>query len=155
LFLCTSLKISIKSSIVSGLYEIEDGAAAVLLADAKRLGLVSGNIDRSVWNRSLSRDGLNSSMWLYAYESTLKKTNGMSIESHVTNHQYFGPLFSKKIEFYRSGALHLNKNALLRRLRFANLRRRIQEARLSEDLGTDVIDFDDLFEEDVVEDAEY
>jgi hypothetical protein len=102
---------------VSGMFGTEDGAAAILISDASRLGLIRGKIDRSLWNRSLSADGLRSPMWLHTYESALKGLNGTTSVAHVTGDPYFGPIFGSQVEFYRSGSSHLSVNALLRRLR--------------------------------------
>jgi hypothetical protein len=153
LFLCISLRIPLKSNILAGLFDIQDGAIAVLLSDASQKGLVSGKIDQRGWNRSLTADGLDSSMWLYSYESTLKQLNGVTSEKHVTNHQYFGPIFAKKIEFYRSGSAHLNKVAHLSQLRMEHLRRRIQEKLVGEDLAEDLIDFGE-YDDDELADEE-
>jgi Reverse transcriptase (RNA-dependent DNA polymerase) len=155
MFLCISTRIPIKSAALSGLFGIEDGAAAVLVSDAKRLGLISGKIDQSIWNRSLTADGLDSVMWLYSYESTLKKLNGSSNDAHVVQHPYFSLMYSKGIEFYRSGAFHLNKDTLLQRLRHENSRRRFLGARIEHDLGENLSDFDmtepdELDEEDEI-----
>jgi hypothetical protein len=87
LFLCIALKVSVKAATLAELFSVEDGAAAILVSDAGRAGLITGKIDQSTWNRSLTADGLNSSMWLYAYESTLKKLNGVASEAHVTGHR--------------------------------------------------------------------
>jgi hypothetical protein len=57
---------------------------------------------------------------------------------------YFGPMFAKRVEFYRSGSFHLNANALLRHLRAERIRRTIQQAAVEENLAEGVDDFDDL-----------
>jgi hypothetical protein len=92
-------------------------------------------------------------MWLYAYESALKGLNGVGLDSHVTSDDYFGPLLAFKIEFYRSGSFHMNRNALLARLRLERLRRKLQQAAVEQDLADDFVDFDETeSDEDTVTD---
>jgi hypothetical protein len=144
LFLCICLKARIRASVLSGMFDIEDGAAAILISDASRLGLIRGTIGRSLWNRSLTFDGLRSSMWLYAYEGALKGLSGTASVGHVTGDPYFRLMFAKRVEFYRSGSFHLNANALLRHLRTERIRRSIQQAAVEDNLAEFVDDFDDL-----------
>lgn len=142
LFLCISLKAVIRAAAVSELFDVEDSAIAILISDAKRLGLIQGSIDQSLWDRNLTADGLRSSMWLYAYESALKNLNSTRSKSHVTADPYFGPMLALDIEFYRSGAFHMNRNALLARLRLERVRQQIQRAAVEEDLAEEFDDFD-------------
>lgn len=146
LFLCISLWAPIRASAVSELFDVNDGAVAVLVTDANRLGVIQGAIDRQSWDRSLTTDGLRSQMWLYAYESALKGLSGTGSKAHVTSDPYFGPLFALNIEFYRSGPFHMNRNALLARLRFERLRQQLQQAAVENDLAEDFDDFEDLGE---------
>lgn len=121
---------------------MEDSAIAVLISDAKRLDLVQGAIDQSVWNRSLTADGLRSSMWLYAYESVVKRLNSSGSEGHVTADPYFGPMQALGVAFYRSGSFQMNRNALLARLRLERVRQQMQQAAVEDDLAEDFDDFD-------------
>jgi hypothetical protein len=147
LFLCITLQAPIRAAAMSELFDAQDGAIAILISDAKRLGLVQGSIDQSSWDHSLTADGLRSSMWLYAYESVLKNLNSTGSKGHVTSDPYFGPLLAQNIEFYRSGSFHMNRNALLARLRQERLRQLIQQAAVEDDLAEDFVDFDDTAEE--------
>ena len=79
LFLCISLQAPIRAGAVSESLKVEDGAIAILISDAKRLGMIQGPIDESSWNRNLTADGLRSSMWIYAYESALKGLNSTGL----------------------------------------------------------------------------
>ena len=146
IFLCICLKATLRAPAVSELFDVEDGAIAILISDAKRLGLIQGTIDQSTWDRSLTQDGLRSSMWLYAYESTLKNLNSTRSKGHVTADPYFGPMMALNIEFYRSGSFHMNRSALLSRLRHERLRQLIQQAAVETDLAEDFDDFDDAEE---------
>lgn len=147
LFLCICLKAPIRAAAISELFEVEDSAIAILISDAKRLGLIQGGIDQSFWDRSLTADGLRSSMWLYSYESALKNLNSSGSKAHVTADPYFGPMLALDIEFYRSGPSHMNRNALLARLRLERARQQIQQAAVEEDLAEEFDDFDAEVEE--------
>jgi hypothetical protein len=57
LFLCICLKAVIPAAAVSELFDVEDSAIAILISDAKRLGLIQGSIDQSLWDRNLTADG--------------------------------------------------------------------------------------------------
>lgn len=155
LFLCICLRTVIRTAAVSELFDVEDSAIAILVSDAKRLGLIQGAIDQSLWDRSLTEDGLRSSMWLYAYESALKNLNSTGSKSHVTADPYFGPMLALDIEFYRSGAFHINRNALLARLRLERVRQQIQQAAVGEDLAEEFDDFDAEAEESYEDESDF
>lgn len=148
LYLCINIGATLRSAAVTELFEVTDGAIAILVSDAKRLGLINGSIDQSGWDQSLTGDGLRSSMWLYSYESALKGLNSSKFDAHVSSDDYFQPLLARKVEFYRSGSSHMNSSALLRRLRLERLRRQLQEAAIDEDLAEDLIDFEDVDEDE-------
>jgi hypothetical protein len=143
LFLGICLGAPIRVSAVSELFNIEDGAIAILVCDASRLGLIQGAIDRSSWNRSLTKDGLRSPMWLYAYESVLKGLNATGSTAHVVSDSYFGPLLALDVEFYRSGSFHFNRNTLLSRLRTMRLRQQIVQFAVENDLAEGFDDFNE------------
>jgi Reverse transcriptase (RNA-dependent DNA polymerase) len=155
LFLCICLKAPIRAAALSELFDVEDGAIAILISDAKRLGLIQGAIDQSLWDRSLTVDGLRSSMWLYAYESALKNLNSTGSKGHVTADPYFGPMLALDIEFYRSGSSHMSRNALLARLRLERARQQIQQAAVEEDLAEEFDDFDAEAEESYEDESDF
>jgi hypothetical protein len=147
LFLMNCLGVKLTRAAGKRVVEIEDGAIAVLVADANASGLTEDTIKLSLWNRSLTQDGLRSSMWLYAYEGTLKKLNGAGSDQHVTGDKYFSELYKRKIEFYRSGSFHMNANDILGKVRLENLRKHILSNNLAINLAEDVDDFDHETEE--------
>jgi hypothetical protein len=155
LFLCICLKAVIRASAVSELFDVEESSIAILISDAKRLGLIQGAINQSVWDRSLTADGLRSSMWLYAYESALKNISSTGSKSHVAADPYFGPLLALNIEFYRSGAFHMNRNALLARLRLERARQQLQKAAVEENLAEEFDDFDADAEESYEDEGDF
>jgi len=103
LFLVITLKLEISAKCLRGFFDEDDPLIALLIADAVAKGLIQGAVSFARWNRSLTAESLDGPMWLYAYETTLKSINTSSKTSHVTGHRYFGNLYDKKIEFYRSG----------------------------------------------------
>ena len=153
LFLCIVLRAPIRAIAVSELFGVEDSTLAILISDAKRLGLIQGTVDQSSWDRSLTADGLRSSMWLYAYESALKHLNSAGSKGTVTSDPYFTPLLSLNIEFYRSGSFRASQNTLLRQLRQERLRQLFQKAAVEDDLANDFDDFEDGGEEDSRDDV--
>lgn len=142
LFMSNCLGATIKAKAVSGLFEVEDSCCAILLCDASKRDIISGKIDRAVWNESLTPDGLRGSMWLYSYEGTLKAMTGVSKSTHVTSDPYFGPMAKKKIEFYRSGADHLEAGSVLARLHMLRMLRIRREEAIGADLGGSLEDFE-------------
>lgn len=148
LFVAINLDLRLRPGAVEGLFGMEDAALAVLVSDAKRQGIITGSIDQSLWDQSLTADGLRGSMWLYAYESALKGLNAAQVVQHATTDPYFGPLFQLGVEFYRSGDDHIRKNTLLAKLRFARLRHYAQEVAVTNDLAEDYDDFDEQEVED-------
>jgi hypothetical protein len=48
-----SAKTPIRTAALSELFDVED-AIAILISDAKRLGLIQGTIDQSLWDCSLT-----------------------------------------------------------------------------------------------------
>lgn len=146
LYLCICLQTSIRSAAIAELFAAEDSAVAILIADAKRLGLVQGAIDQRTWDASLTKEGLRSSMWLYSYESALKGLNAAGTTAHVTSDPYFGPLLAQDVEFYRSGSSHLNRGTFLLRLRLERVRQQLQQAAVQEDLADEFVDFEDASE---------
>ncbi|TIL63407.1 RNA-directed DNA polymerase [Mesorhizobium sp.] len=145
LHLAISLGIPLKTKVLKPFLAEEDPLIAVLIADARSKGLVEGNISFSHWNTFLTADGLNSHMWLYAYETTLKGINGTTKIKHVTDHEYFRYLYKKKIEFYRSSQDFYKLAPLLKKMKNENLAKSKLVDDFELDLSFDIeeIDFDD------------
>jgi hypothetical protein len=109
LFLVISIKIVVSSRSLKGYFDEDNPVIALLIADAVSVGLVSGPVNFSRWNKSLTNEGLDGSMWLYAYETTLKGPNKSTKTSRVL-HKYYGRPYEKKIvrklHFAKNSALH-------------------------------------------------
>lgn len=153
LFLALALRLRLRPRAVEALLTVEDGAVALLAADARTQDVIPLATSFDLWNQSLTEDGLNGPMWLYAYESTIKDLNGIFDDRHLTDHPYFRYLAQRRVPFYRQGLDHLSTDAVLRAQRIENIRRRFQTQRLESDLGEEVDDFEpELGDEDEEED---
>ena len=92
IFLAIRLKIILPATCVERLFELENSAVALLVAYAKSSELVSGEVNFNIWNQSLTDEGLKSPMWLFAYESVLKRINPNSATTFIQNNQFFSLL---------------------------------------------------------------
>jgi hypothetical protein len=86
---------------------------------------------------------------VYAYETTLKGLNKSTKTSHVLGHKYYGRLYEKKIEFYRSGLGIASISDVLKKRKKEN----DDTAKLLGDFGEghdfdiDEVDEDDYFDD--------
>ena len=152
LSLCNALKLQVSTSAVEGMFLENEPLIALSLCHLEQNGLIK-IVDKKAWNTHATRDGLTSSMWLYAYEAALKKWNGLASDAYVTGDQYFSELYVRKVSFYDIDAEIRDIGSLRRRDLAAS---RIQRAVLEdyfEDLEFDIDDVDDEFED--WEDDEY
>jgi hypothetical protein len=69
LFLAIRLSLTLSARRLAPLFSIENAFVALLVVCLDVRGLVQGTVDRALWDRSLTADGLRSPMWLYAYEA--------------------------------------------------------------------------------------
>jgi hypothetical protein len=149
LFLSIRLKISISSSRLDPLFEVRDGFIAVLVAWMNHRGLIRGAIDRTVWDRSLTGDGLRGPMWLYAYEAVTQGVLPGVSDSFIANDPYFKLLREKRVQFLDVDRGYESLLATMRMRRNENERmERLRQAILD---GTDD-DLDDLYSEDQEDD---
>jgi hypothetical protein len=151
LFLAISLKVEIRARCLEGYFNDDVALVALQIADAKKKGLIKGTVDYSIWNKSLTSDGLQSGMWLYSYEATLKGLTKSNKDSHVTNHKYFKHLFDRDIEFYRSGGGISSIGATLKKRKKENddIAKLLSDFEDDFSFDADEIDDDDTDEIDV------
>jgi hypothetical protein len=107
LFLAKALRIQLAKSDLLNVFEAESSVCALLTMDLNSRSLVVGGIDESYWQSHYNPDGLKSNMWLFVYESTLKKWSQAKTPCFVAGHSLFGKMLSKRISFY-----DVNKNVL-------------------------------------------
>ena len=149
LFLAICLKLPLRTRTIARLVELDDGAIALLMSDARRAGIVPPHTIFSRWESTLSMDSLNGPMWLYAYESARLSLNGTVGDGYVKSHPYFQHLLTNGVAFYRSGPAHFSSHEVLRSRRAEAMRRRLLEAKIEEDLAEE---FWELEEEDAADD---
>ena len=99
LFLMIALEIKIDARRFERLFSLEEPMCALLLSEAAARGLILGALDRSLWNQSLSGDGLRGPMWLYAYEGARRNLVGHSSTAHIEQDPYFSILHARCINF--------------------------------------------------------
>ncbi|MGE0062423.1 MAG: hypothetical protein AB7T86_10130 [Xanthobacteraceae bacterium] len=99
-FLALELSIKIPRNSLEIIFEQNNPVTALLACHLWSRSLIDKPIDRSQWNQSLVDSGLQSEMWLYAYEATLKGWTGLTAKKFITSSKEFAPLLAKKISFY-------------------------------------------------------
>lgn len=146
LFLMIALDIKIDAERFERLFSIEEPMCALLVCEAKSRGLITGEIDRQLWNESLSVDGLKSHMWLYAYEGARRNIVGRAGTVHIQQEPFFSILNSRRISFLSMEAgLYSITEAMMARRRHDN----IHHARLRTAFAADLDPSDwDLDEDD-------
>ncbi len=105
LFLAKSLKIHISDDIITNISKLESSVCALIALDLRANKLISNNLDTSIWEQSLSTNGLRSNMWLLAYEANIKNWLKGETNAYVEKDKYFKVLKLKNISFY-----DVNKN---------------------------------------------
>jgi len=112
LFLAKALKISLKPAIFDQIIGMDSSVCALLTLDLRSRNQISGPIDTSIWESYLTKDGLNTSMWLLAYEAKRKGWLTSNTPDYVDLHPHFSVLISKGITFYdpKKNVPHLIKN---------------------------------------------
>lgn len=64
------------------------------------MGLIDGALDVSLWTEAMTAKGLESNLWLLAYEADLKGWLTPQTAGFVQNHPYFAELRRRKVAFY-------------------------------------------------------
>jgi hypothetical protein len=99
LFLMIALRIEIDAQRFERLYSLEEPMCALLLSVADARGLIAGTLDRSLWNQSLTEDGLRGAMWLYAYDGPRLELVGGASTAHIEQDPYFSILHARGVTF--------------------------------------------------------
>ena len=135
LFLAIRLDLTISARQLAPLFQMENALIALLVVCLEFHGLVAGKVDRSLWDRSLTREGLRSPMWPYAYEAVTRGFVPDGNDGFVVQDPYFGLLRAKRVVFLDVGRGYTSINATLRGLRNENVRsKRMREAIEDEDV---------------------
>lgn len=100
LFLAKMLRITLPADWVEPVTKLESSACALILLDLRQMGLIEGAFDVSLWTQAMTEKGLNSNLWLVAYEADLKGWLSPPVAGFVQNHPYFAPLRQRNVSFY-------------------------------------------------------
>lgn len=100
LFLAKMLRITLPADWVRPVTKLESSVCALVLLDLREMGLVDGDIDVSLWTQAMTEKGLESNLWLVAYEADLKGWLTPPVAGFVQNHPYFAILRQLKVSFY-------------------------------------------------------
>lgn len=100
LFLAKMLRITIPADWVQPVTKLESSACALVLLDLRQMGLIDGAIDVSLWTQAMTVEGLESNLWLVAYEADLKGWLTPPTAGFVQNHVYFAELRRRNVSFY-------------------------------------------------------
>lgn len=100
LFLAKMLRITLPADCVHPVTKLESSVCALVLLDLRQMGLIDGDFDVSLWTRAMTDEGLNSNMWLVAYEADLKGWLVSPVPGFVQNHAYFAEIRRRNVSFY-------------------------------------------------------
>lgn len=153
LFLAARLRVPLSSSSIEPLTELDNSMVALLAALCVNLRLVGGAINFTNWNNALSRDGLRSGMWLYAYESVGLGINPVPSTAFIEADPYFALLQARKIRFLSVATGFTSINTTLRSLRGDNVRLQRVREDFGDDFTFEVDEFDDDEDYQVEDDA--
>lgn len=154
LFLAVRLGLTLSARRLGALFSIENALVALLVVCLDSRGLVQGNVDRELWDRSLTKDGLRGPMCLYAYEAVTQGFISGANDDFISQEPYFGLLRAKRVQFLDLTRGYASMSTTLRRLRDENIRlRRMREAIQDKDFD-DLDDFDEGKDEGDVFDTE-
>jgi len=94
------LRITLPAAWVQPVTKLESSVCALVLLDLRQMGLVDGPIDVSLWTQAMTVKGLESNLWLVAYEADLKGWLTPATADFVQNHPYFAELRRRNVSFY-------------------------------------------------------
>ena len=100
LYLARCLKIELHAKDLEGTFARAEGIVALQIAEAASARLILGKIDYRLWDQSLSVEGLDNGMWLYAYESVRLNIRPKT-RNYIPNHEFFSPILARNIGFFR------------------------------------------------------
>ncbi|MCA2825969.1 MULTISPECIES: RNA-directed DNA polymerase [Bacteria] len=100
LFLAKMLRIMLPASWVQPVTRLESSICALILLDLRHIGLIDGPIDVSLWTQAMTANGLESNLWLVAYEADLKGWLTAPTANFVQRHPHFSELRRLNVSFY-------------------------------------------------------
>lgn len=100
LCLAKTLEIIIPVDWVKPITRLESSVCALVLLDLQQMNLIDGELDISPWTNIMTAKGLESNMWLLAYEADLKGWASPPKAGFVQKHSFFSALRKKNVSFY-------------------------------------------------------
>jgi hypothetical protein len=100
LFLAKMLRIKLPADTVKPVTTLESSVCALVLLDLRQMGLIDGPVDVSLWTQAMTTKGLETNLWLVAYEAELKGWLTPPVAGFVQNHPYFSELRRRNVSFY-------------------------------------------------------
>ena len=143
LLLVVRLELELSSSRLTPLFHLENSMVALMLTYAANRGTLSGAVDHSTWQQSLSEEGLRGPMWLYAYETIRNGTNPSTDRTFIEQDPFFSLLLNRDIKFFDPERGFASIGAELRLRRAENTRARILRQDFLDDFDIDLLEFDE------------
>lgn len=100
LFLAKALRINLKAKTLAPVTEMENSVCALITLDLRSRKQIEGVIDTSLWQQSMTNDGLKSSNWLLAYEAAVKGWLPTPNPSYIESNDWFSVLNKYGVHFY-------------------------------------------------------
>lgn len=148
LFCAIRLRVTLSAKKLQPLFKIENSFIATLVVAADHIGLINGNVNKETWDSSLTTDGLQGGMWLYAYETVSSGLNNGASISFISSDPFFGLLHSKSVRFLDMTAGFQSTSRVLSSLRKNNKKLQIIRDDFEDDFGIEISEFDDEFDDD-------
>ncbi len=101
LFWARETETSLKATLFDSVVLLRSSVCALLTLDLNQRGLIDGSIDVSFWHSFANSGGLESEMWLAAYEISLKGWwPTKNDKSYIECHKYFKKIIQREVHFY-------------------------------------------------------
>jgi hypothetical protein len=158
LILVIRVRLILPADKLYSLTQAENSMIALMLTYANHLGLVQGEMNHRVWQRSLSSQGLRSPMWLYAYESVRNGTNPNIDRTFIEQDPFFSLLLRRNIKFFDPLRGFDSIGATLRGRRAENARANTLREDFLDNFDIELLEFDvdeAIDEADIEIEAEY
>lgn len=143
LLLVVRIGINITAQKIAPVFKLENSLVALMVTFASARGFIQGQVDHSLWNNSLTSEGLHSPMWLYAYESVRNGTNPNADRAFIEENPFFAPLLEKNIKFFETREGFTSVASTLRSRRGENARAQLLRDDFLADFDFELDEFDE------------
>ncbi len=104
LWICKELKLDFEADVVEAVQKMASPVCTMILLDLCNAGVVTSVPDESALTQYAAAEALQGPDWLLAYEGGRREWLGITNDSFVASHEYFGPLNQAGVEFYQEEA---------------------------------------------------